>query len=129
MTKQRTISPLRIIVRDAIVDRLVTGNGILLRLRQPVLVCQLNGSDDMRDKRGEQDNSHHPKDRSEVVQEFCVRIDPVLAQVDLQISNEMTENVDNQNQSRKADNDFFPNRRLVKSNGRIFGKLPDRNGR
>src|SRR5271165_1507747 len=75
---------------------LVTGDSILLRLRQPVLVRELNCGDDMRDKRGKQDKSHDPEDRSEVVQEFRVRVYLVLAHIDLQISDQMTENVQNQ---------------------------------
>ena len=76
---------------------LVPGNGILLRLCQPVLVRQVNGGNDMGYKRGKQDSSHDPEDRSKAVQEFRVRIYLVLAHVDLQISDEMTDNVQNQN--------------------------------
>jgi len=76
---------------------LVTGDSVLLRLRQPVLLGQLNRGDDMRYKRGKQDKSHYPEDRSEVVQEFRVRVYLVLAHIDLQISDKMTENVQNQN--------------------------------
>jgi hypothetical protein len=88
----------------------------------------MNGGNNMGYKRGKQESSHDQEDRSKVVQKVRVRIYLVWAHIDLQISDEMTENVHNQNKCSNADHDFFSNRRLVKCDGRIIGELPDSNG-
>jgi len=54
------------------------GDGVFLRARNTVFLGELNRRHDMRDKCREQKDPNHPKDGPEAVQEFCVRIDPVL---------------------------------------------------
>ena len=54
---------------------LTMGNGVFLQLREAVFLGELNRRHDMSDKRREQEDPNDPEDRSEVVQEFCIRID------------------------------------------------------
>jgi hypothetical protein len=62
------------------------------------------------------------------VQEFCVRIDPVLSNIDLKVSKQMPQNIQDENQRSNRHDKLFANGGLVKGNQRIIGELPDRNG-
>ena len=62
------------------------------------------------------------------MQEFCIRVDPVLPNIDLKVSGEMAENVQDEYERSDSDDDLFPDRRLVKCDDRIIGELPDSNG-
>lgn len=85
------------------------GDGVFLRPRNTVLLGELNRRHDMRDKGGEQEDPNHPKDRPEVVQQFCVRIDPVLPNIDLKVSHQMSENIQNENQRGNRHDKLFAN--------------------
>ena len=101
---------------------LVVGYGILLRFGEAVLVRQLNSGYDMRCERREQKDSNCPEDGSQIMQEFRVRIYPVRAHIDLQVSKEVAENVQNQYDTGGSDDNFLSDRRLVKGNYRIAGE-------
>ena len=107
---------------------LVAGYGILLRFGEVVFVRQLNGRDDMRYERREQKDSNCPEDRSQVMQEFRVCIYPIRSQINLQVSEEVAENVQNEDDACGGDDDFFSDRRLVKGDDRRVGKPPDGSG-
>ena len=76
----------------------------------------------------EQEGSHRPKNRSKVVQEFCVGIDPVGPHVDLKIPEQMSQNIQDQEERGEGDDIFFPDGRLVKGDQGILGKLPGSHG-
>ena len=99
---------------------------VLLRFRQAIFLGELNRRHNMGDKRRQQNDSHHPEDRPEIVQEFRIGIDPVRPHVDLQVTDEMSENVEDKKKRGDGHDIFFPNRRLVKGDQRVLGKLSGR---
>jgi hypothetical protein len=62
------------------------------------------------------------------MQEFCIRIDPVLPNIDLKVSQQMSKNIQYQNQCSNRHDQLFANGGLIKGNQRITGELPNRNG-
>src|SRR5580704_15147372 len=82
----------------------------------------------MDDKGRQQNDSNRPKDWTEIVQEFRIGIDPVLAQVDLQVPGEMSENVEDKKKRGDGHDIFFANRRLVEGDQGVLGKLSGTRG-
>ena len=107
---------------------LITGHGVLLRFRQAVLLGELNRRHDVGDKCRDQDDSHHPEDRPEIMQEFRIGIDPVLSHIDLKVPDEMSENVQDEKERGDGNDIFLPDGGLVKGDQGILGKLPGRRG-
>src|SRR5216684_988830 len=73
--------------------------------------CHVNVDDDGSQEHG----ANNPKQRTELTQMLGVTVDPVRPEKDLQIAEQMTDDEQNQNDSRERDDDFFPNGGLVKS--------------
>jgi len=86
---------------------LIIGDGVFLRLREAVLLGELNRCYDMRDKCRQQENPNDPEDRPKIVQEFCIRIDPALPNIDLKVSHQMSKNIQDENQRGKPYNNLF----------------------
>ena len=97
-------------------------------LREAVFLGELNGRHDVCDKCGNQNDSHHPEDRPEIVQEFRIGVDPVLPHIDLKVPKEMSENVQDEKERGDGNDIFFPNGGLVKGDQGIPGKFPGRRG-
>src|SRR6516162_10991605 len=104
------------------------GDSIFLRLREPVFLGELNRRHYMCDKCREQKDPTDREDRPEIMQEFCIRIDPVLPNIDLKVSQQMSKNIQYQNQRSNRHDQLFANGGLIKGNQRITGELPNRNG-
>ena len=83
------------------------GDGVFLRPRNTVLLGELNRRHNMCDKCREQEDSNDPKDRPEVVQEFRIYIDPVLPNIDLKVSHQMSENIQDENQRGNRHDKLF----------------------
>ena len=85
---------------------------------------EVNRGHDVDDKRRNQDRSHRPKDRPQIVQEFRIGIDPVLSQIDLKVPEEVSENVHDENECGDGNHVFLPDGGLIKGDQGILGKLP-----
>jgi len=85
------------------------GDGVFLRPRKTVFLGELNRRHNMCDKCREQKAPNDPKDRPEVVQEFCVCIDPVLPNIDLKVSKQMSENIQDKYQCGNRHDKLFAN--------------------
>jgi hypothetical protein len=64
---------------------------------------------------GEQENSDQPKQRTEILQMLRVTIDPIRADENLQIPEQMSDHEKDQNDAGDRDDHFFPDRRAIKS--------------
>ena len=59
--------------------------------------------------------SNQPKQRAEIAQMFRVTVDPIRADKNLQIAQEMSNHKKNQNDAGDRDDNFFSNRGAIKS--------------
>ena len=103
------------------------GDGVFLGLCEAVFLGELNRRHNMCDKGREQKDPNDPKYRPEVVQEFCIRVDPILPNIDLKVPKQMPENIQNENQRCNRHDKLFANGGLVKGNQRVIGEFSDRN--
>ena len=103
------------------------GDGVFLGLCEAVFLGELNRRHNMCDEGREQKDPNDPKDGPEVMQKFCICIDPVLPNIDLKVSKQMPENIQYENQRGNRHDKLFAYGGLVKGNQRVIGELPDRN--
>ena len=92
----------------------VTLVDVRLRSGAPVFNCQLDRHVDVNDDGGEQKNSYQPKQRAEIVQMLRVTVDPIRADENLQIPEQMSDHEKDQNDAGDRDDDFFSDRRAIK---------------
>src|SRR5882762_4770565 len=88
-----------------------------VRLRSCTFVFnrQLDRHVDVNNNSGEQKNSDQPKQRTEIAQVLRVTIDPIRADENLQIPEQMSDYEKDQNDAGDRDDHFFTDRRTIKS--------------
>ena len=85
-----------------------------VRPRAPIFDCQLDGHVNVSDNSGEQENTDQPQERSEIAQMLRVTVDPVRAEENLKVAEQMSDDKKDQNDAGNRDDHFLPNRRAIK---------------
>jgi hypothetical protein len=85
-----------------------------LRSGTPVFDCQPDGHVDVNNDGGQQKNSNQPQQWAEIMQVFRITINPIRADEDLQIPEQMSDHEKDQNDPRDRNDYFFSNRRAIK---------------
>ena len=101
------------------VARRVTGLDVIplliaVRTSPPVLQCEADGEINVKENCNQQRDSHQPKERPEVSQMLRIIIDPTRSEKNLQISKEMPDDKEHQNDAGKGDDHFFTDGRAIK---------------
>ena len=94
---------------------------VMLRTRAPIFDCEQDREKNVKDHDDEQKNTHDPKKRTELAQMFGVTVDPGRPEEDLQISEQMTDDEENQNDASERDDEFLADRRRIKSGDHFRG--------
>jgi len=75
---------------------------------QAILAGELNGSDDVDDKTGEQERADGPEHRPEAMQKRAIHVDARFVwQEDLQVPGQVTEHVGDEDEACESDDPFF----------------------
>ena len=88
---------------------------VWLRPGTPVFNRQLDGHVSVNDNRDEQENADQPQQRAKVAQVLRVTVNPVRADENLEIAQQMSDNKEDQNDPSDGNDHFLPNRRAIKS--------------
>jgi hypothetical protein len=84
---------------------------------------QLNRHINVNEDSSEQEQSDYPKQWAKVAQVLRVAVDPFWSQKNLQISQQMSDNENDQDDAREGHDHFFSNGRLIESSNNIHDGL------
>ena len=88
---------------------------VTFRSGAAILDRKLDREINVKNHRHEQNDADGPEQRAQIAQMLRVTVHPIRSQKNLQISEQMPDNKEDQNDPRDRDDEFFPDGRAIKS--------------
>src|SRR5262245_18963541 len=92
----------------------VTSFAVVLRSRATIFDREQNGKVNVKQHCEKKKCANYPEQRAEIAQMLGVTVNPIGADKNLEVSQQMSDHEQNQNYASDGDNHFPPNRRMTK---------------